>query len=172
MTIEVTSVTSISSRRSFPKMIRRFFRFAICPDRYSRRRLLLSVLALLLIVTLGTATITLIQSYRFYSGIIEARLASGYLTSRPGIYAAPRTISVGQKVTRDDLIQVLRRAGYTETKVSNVWSGSFKTEENAVEIYPNRVQEPGAGRHSICHRCPGPCGRSDRRRTCARTLYA
>jgi penicillin-binding protein 1B len=125
-------------------MIRRFFRFAFCPYPYSRRRVLLSIVALLVLVTLGTATITLVQSYRFYSGIIEARLASGYLTSRPGVYAAPRTISVGQKVTREDLIQVLRRAGYTETKVSSVWSGSFKTEGNAFEIYPNRVQEPDA----------------------------
>jgi penicillin-binding protein 1B len=125
-------------------MIRRFFRFAFWPERYSRRRILLSIVALLVLVTLAAATITLIQSYRFYSSIIEARLASGYLTSRPGIYAAPRTISVGQKVTRADLIQVLRRAGYTETKVSSVWSGSFKTEGNAFEIYPNRVQEPDA----------------------------
>lgn len=125
-------------------MIRRSFRFVFFPYTYSRRRILLTVVALLVLLTLGTATVTLIQSYRFYSSIIEARLASGYLTSRPGIYAAPRTISVGQKVTREDLIRVLRRAGYAETKVSSVWSGSFKTEGNAFEIYPNRVQEPDA----------------------------
>jgi penicillin-binding protein 1B len=122
-------------------MIRRFFRVAFWPKPYSRRRVLLNTVALLLLVTLATATLTLVQSYRFYAGVIEARLATGYLTSRPGIYAAPRSISAGQKATRDDLIRVLRRAGYTETKVSNVWSGSFKAEENSVEIYPNHVQE-------------------------------
>jgi penicillin-binding protein 1B len=123
-------------------MMRRFFRFAIWPERCSRRRVLLNIVALLLLITLITAALTLVHSYRFYSNVIEARLASGYLTSRPGIYAAPRTITLGQKTTLDDLVRVLRRAGYSETKVSEVWSGSFKTEGNSVEIYPNRVQEP------------------------------
>jgi penicillin-binding protein 1B len=124
-------------------MMQRFFRVAFRPKRYGPRRTLLTLVGLLVLLTLGTAIITLVQSYRYYSGIIEVRLASGYLTSRPGIYAAPRTISVGQKVSRDDLIRVLRRAGYTETKISNVWSGSFKAEDNFLEIYPNHVQEPG-----------------------------
>ena len=75
--------------------------------------------------------------------LIETRLANGYLTSRPGIYAAPRTISIGQKVEREDLIQRLRRAGYTETQESQVWSGSYKIEENAVEIHPARVSAGG-----------------------------
>lgn len=123
--------------------MRRFFRFAFWLERYKRYRIVLNVVALLLLITFGTATLTLVRSYRFYSSLIEARLKSGYLTSRPGIYAAPRNIALGQKVTRDDLIRVLRRAGYTETKISDVWSGTFKTEGNSVEIYPNRVQEPG-----------------------------
>jgi hypothetical protein len=53
----------------------------------------------------------LVRSYRFYASIIDARLASGYLTSRPGIYAAPRSLSVGQKLSRLELIAALRRAG-------------------------------------------------------------
>jgi penicillin-binding protein 1B len=103
-------------------------------------RLFLRLAALLIVITLAVTSLTLFRSYRFHAAIIDARLASGYLTSRPGIYAAPRTISLGQKVERDDLLRVLRRAGYTETRVSNVWSGSFQVDTNSIEIYPARVQ--------------------------------
>jgi len=43
---------------------------------------------------------SLLRSYKYYSRIIDARLASGYLTSRPGLYAAPRVIHSGQKYSR------------------------------------------------------------------------
>jgi penicillin-binding protein 1B len=69
--------------------------------------------------------------------MIDARLASGYLTSRPGLYAAPRSIAVGQKLSRADLIVALRRAGYVKSEGSNVWSGSFRKVDSAVEIRPN-----------------------------------
>ena len=39
------------------------------------------------------------RSYRFYSQIIDARLANGYLTSRPGLYAAPRVLEAGQQLS-------------------------------------------------------------------------
>ncbi|HSK63631.1 MAG TPA: PBP1A family penicillin-binding protein [Pyrinomonadaceae bacterium] len=80
----------------------------------------------------------LIRSYKYYSQIIDARLASGYLTSRPGLYAAPRVLQVGQKLSREKLIKSLRRAGYLETSASNVWSGSFITHAAAIEIRPGR----------------------------------
>lgn len=97
---------------------------------------------LLVALTLVATSITLIQSYRFHAGIIDARLARGYLTSRPGIYAAPRTISIGQRIARADLVKVLRRAGYTDTQASEVWSGRFVAGEQAIEIHPAR---PGTG---------------------------
>src|SRR2546427_12864334 len=39
-----------------------------------------------------------VNSYRSYAGIVDARLARGYLISRAGIYAAPRTLRPGQKL--------------------------------------------------------------------------
>ena len=41
----------------------------------------------------------LVRSYRFYAGTIDARLASGYLTSRPGDLCCARTLSRGQKLS-------------------------------------------------------------------------
>jgi penicillin-binding protein 1B len=92
------------------------------------------------VATVSAASVTLLRSYRYYSRIIDARLASGYLTSRPGIYAAPRSISVGQKISRERLIDMLRRAGYAEASASEVWSGSFRAEANVIEIRPGRAQ--------------------------------
>lgn len=96
---------------------------------------------LLILFTILFAATTVIQSYRFHANLIETRLANGYLTSRPGIYAAPRTISLRQRISRDELIIVLRRAGYTDTAGSEVWSGYFTTDENTIDIHPAHSAE-------------------------------
>ncbi|HEV8167910.1 MAG TPA: transglycosylase domain-containing protein, partial [Pyrinomonadaceae bacterium] len=90
-------------------------------------------------LTIGVGA--LVRSYRFYSQIVDARLASGYLTSRPGLYAAPRVLQTGQKLSREKLVAALRRAGYLETRASDVWSGSFTVSESAIDIRPGRAKE-------------------------------
>src|SRR5690242_17712209 len=98
--------------------------------RVSRRLIRLSALVTILAALFAGGA--LLRSYNYYANIIDARLASGYLTSRPGLYAAPRVLQTGQKLSRDKLIGTLRRAGYLETVASNVWSGSFITNGNAI----------------------------------------
>jgi len=143
MTIEVTSVPG---RRSFFKTLSRPPRAVLAAFTISRHRILFRFVALTLLITSAAAAVSLVESYRFYAGIIDARLASGYLTSRPGMYAAPHTITVGRKISRDDLVAALRRAGYVEARegnslsVSDVWSGSFQAEGNTIEIRPARMQ--------------------------------
>ena len=107
------------------------------PEPRKRRR---SVRLGLIIVAMLAATgaDTLIGSYNHYSQIIDARLANGYLTSRPGLYAAPRVLQAGQKLTRDKLVTILRRAGYLESNASGVWSGSFTVGESSIDIRPGR----------------------------------
>ena len=104
--------------------------------RVARRLVRASILVVIMATIIGGAA--LVRSYNFYSQIIDDRLASGYLTSRPGLYAAPRVLQVGQKLSREKLINALRRAGYLETSASNVWSGSFITAEAAIDIRPGR----------------------------------
>ena len=96
--------------------------------------------ALVLLVTVAVAAIFLIRSYRAYAKLVDERLAHGYLTTRAGIYAAPRMLRVGQKVTRDGLASALRRTGYVESEsVSEVWNGSFSVLDNTIEIRPSGV---------------------------------
>ena len=95
----------------------------------------------LLVIALTIGVGALVRSYRFYSQIIDARLASGYLTSRPGLYASPRVLQTGQKLSREKLVAALRRAGYLETKASDVWSGSFTVSGPAIDIRPGRASK-------------------------------
>lgn len=94
----------------------------------------------LLAIGLVIGADSLLRSYKYYARLVDARLASGYLTSRPGLYAAPRTLRVGQRLSREDLIVALRRAGYVRTEGSNVWSGSFRETDTTIEIRPSATQ--------------------------------
>ncbi len=80
----------------------------------------------------------LIHSYRAYAKIVDDRMAHGYLVSRAGIYAAPRTLRTGQKYSRERLAAILRRAGYVESDAaSEVWNGGFAIRNDSIEIRPN-----------------------------------
>ena len=136
MAIEITSVGEPPSVKRF---FSRPFRVALYPFRDAQHRILFRCSGLLVLITLTAASLCVLRSYRFYSGIIDARLASGYLTSRPGIYAAPRCLRVGQKISAADLITILRRAGYADGATSEVWSGSFSSEGNTFHIRPKRL---------------------------------
>lgn len=135
--IEVTSGTSTRHRRRL-RRFRRSLRFA----RQASRRVSVRISAAFLLTILITASYFLFISYKYYSSLIDARLATGYLTSRPGLYAAPRTIRAGQGYSRDDLIEILRRCGYVESEASQVWSGSFSKHEAGLVIRPRPTANP------------------------------
>src|SRR5207247_1156221 len=96
----------------------------------------LSIAALL--VALVSCSAFFIHSYRAYAKIVDARLAHGYLISRAGIYAAPRTLRPGQKFSNVSLAAVLRRAGYIESEDGGeIWNGSFTLRDNTIALRPN-----------------------------------
>ena len=77
---------------------------------FKRRVVRLGVVFVLMAAAIAADAVA--RSYRYYSQIIDARLASGYLTSRPGLYAAPRVLAADQKLSRQKLVAALRRAGH------------------------------------------------------------
>jgi penicillin-binding protein 1B len=107
---------------------------------FKRRVVRLGVVFVLMAAAIAADAVA--RSYRYYSQIIDARLASGYLTSRPGLYAAPRVLEAGQKLSRQKLVAALRRAGYVESKASDVWSGSFNVTDAGIEIRSGRSKQP------------------------------
>src|SRR5262245_40445769 len=110
------------------------------PSRIVFKRRFVRLGLVLFVIAMAIPADALVRSYRYYSQIIDARLASGYLTSRPGLYAAPRVLQAGQKLSREKLVNALRRAGYVESKASDAWSGSFSIVDMGIEIRPVRKQ--------------------------------
>ncbi len=137
MAIEVTSVHE-NRRTRIVKAAGQVFKKGAHAAALRKRRLIFHSVIAILVIALGSLITFLVLSYISYSKIVDARLASGYLTSRAGIYAAPRTLRVGQSLSREGLVELLRRAGYIETDASDVWSGSFTAQENFVEIRPRQ----------------------------------
>jgi penicillin-binding protein 1B len=100
--------------------------------------LLIRLVVVVLAVATISAAVLFISSYRSYAKIVDARLAHGYLTSRAGIYAAPRVLRTGQKYSPAGLAMALRHAGYLEgDDAAEVWNGSFTIHDRAIEIRPN-----------------------------------
>jgi penicillin-binding protein 1B len=110
-------------------------------------RVLRGACALVIVSVVATAG-AFAYLYSHYSKIVDERLASGYLTSRAGIYAAPRTLRAGQKLTAAGLAEILRRAGYVEGEASRVWNGRFRLvtdATDAVEIFPSEAPDGSSG---------------------------
>src|SRR4051812_30773444 len=95
MAIEIKSIEE-GRRRPRIKRLRNvrlgLERVAVARKRRIVFRSILASAALFIIAT----TIFFVYSYNYYAGLVDARLKSGFLTSRAGIYAAPRTLRAGQ----------------------------------------------------------------------------
>ncbi|HEY8186468.1 MAG TPA: PBP1A family penicillin-binding protein [Pyrinomonadaceae bacterium] len=140
MAIEVTSIADEHRNLSLRRLSLSFHSI-FHGDPLSNRRLFSRSLCGIVAIALIAGGDAVLRSYKYYSRLVDARLESGYLTSRPGLYAAPRLIQTGQRLARADLIMALRRAGYVESGRSTVWNGSFHETEFGIEIRPSRTNQ-------------------------------
>lgn len=138
MAIEVTSVPDKRRSISIPQLTKLFKPYSRAANSH---KFIFRLLVGLVALTLVAAGDSVVRSYRYYSRIIDARLAHGYLTSRPGLYAAPRVLQAGQKLSPEKLLNALRRAGYLESTASDVWNGAFNTRAGEVIIQPHRTND-------------------------------
>ena len=76
--------------------------------------------------------------YVKYEGIVDKRMSGQIFNNTAKIYARPETISVGERMSEQELINYLRRAGYSEQgKESNSPMGQFRVKgSGAVVIMP------------------------------------
>lgn len=139
MSIEVVSVEE-TRRSRFTIKGRHLLRGLANTARRPRIKRTLRITGAVGLLALGVSTYLLHSSYTYYANMVDARLARGYLTSRAGIYAAPRTLRPGQALTPETLQAVLRRAGYLESESGDVWNGSFTTASGAVRIKPHYTE--------------------------------
>ena len=97
--------------------------------------------AIVLTAVLATVTVLTYNSYRSFAQLIDQQIAGGYLRSHAGLYAAPRKIEKGARLSKDQLAISLQRAGYARDKASNIWSGSFQMSESTIRILPRQGTE-------------------------------
>lgn len=136
MSIEVVSVEE-TRRSRFTVRGRNLLRGLANTARRPRIKRTLRITGAVVLLALGVSGYLLHSSYTYYANMVDARLARGYLTSRAGIYAAPRTLRPGQALTTEGLQAVLRRAGYVESESGDVWNGSFTASAGTVRIKPH-----------------------------------
>jgi penicillin-binding protein 1B len=75
--------------------------------------------------------------YVKYSRIVDRRMAGPVFSNAARIYSRPKSVSVGDKVSEQEIIAELRRAGYTEQgKENDSPLGRYRLVRGGVEILP------------------------------------
>jgi len=119
------------------RVVRKAQRGSFAKGKSTFARVIRTMLAAIAVISI-TAAALLVHSYRSYAKLVDDRLQRGYLVSRGGIYAAPRILRPGQKVSPDNLVSLLRRTGYFEgTEATAIWNGSFTINADGIEIRTN-----------------------------------
>ena len=92
------------------------------------------VACLVLIPLAGLGAFT--YYYNKYARLIEEKLEAGPFANTSKIFAAPRTIMVGEEITPAEIVSELRASGYTESRRNRM--GSYHLRADAVEVFPGR----------------------------------
>jgi penicillin-binding protein 1B len=103
-----------------------------------RLPMLLKVGAIVLAAALLLIFAKAYADYREFAGLIDQQIAAGYLKSHAGFYAAPRVIERGARLNQEQLVAALQRSGYARETSSNIWSGSFQTNDKSLLIFPRK----------------------------------
>jgi penicillin-binding protein 1B len=91
---------------------------------------ILAVIVLSITTGLGLFT----YYYVKYSRLIEQKLAQGPFANTSVLFAAPRSLAVGDEATPQEIAMDLRRAGYTESSSNRMGHYALKSDE--IDIYP------------------------------------
>src|SRR5215469_4270409 len=86
------------------------------------------------LVLVGIASGTFAFYYLRYARLIDRTLDNDGVARGSTIYAAPRSIVLGDSARPDEIALALHRSGYSESKNNPV--GSYKLERNAIQIDP------------------------------------
>ncbi len=104
----------------------------------NHRGQILGAIGISILLVTVIAAVKVMTIYSRYAAIIDARLADRSLLYPAGIYAAPCRVSLGERITPDDLVERLLRSGYQESERSNEFAaGSFTLQPDSVEFRTN-----------------------------------
>jgi penicillin-binding protein 1B len=93
--------------------------------------------AAVVVFLLLAVSFTVVVSYFYikYDRIIEKRFRTPIFANSAKIYALPRTVNDGEKITAKEIAAELRRAGYSEQEGASKL-GSFELVKGGIEITP------------------------------------
>ena len=101
-------------------------------------RLLLHPFGRVVFAVLGFVVLGGLTAFAFvwihYSRMIDQKLAIGPFAQTSMVFAKPESVAVGDILSREELVQMLRRRGYTDNRANRV--GWFHTRTDGVEIFP------------------------------------
>jgi penicillin-binding protein 1B len=92
-------------------------------------------LAIFLFFSIGTSGVVLYY-YNYYSSIIDRKLGGEIFKNTAQIYAAPFRIHPGQKLTADEVVAHLQRAGFDTTDKGENEDGNYEVASNKITIRP------------------------------------
>src|SRR5262245_47497207 len=94
------------------------------------------LLSIFLFFFIGTSAFVLYY-YNYYSRIIDRKLSGEIFKNTAQIYAAPYRVYPGQKVTPDEVVLRLQRAGFEGTPGKGSDEGSYEVKGNTITIKPS-----------------------------------
>jgi penicillin-binding protein 1B len=112
------------------------------PEQSFGRRVLRILLSPPVIIPLAAISI-IIFGFLFYywtvfSGRIDNLLKGEVFTRSAGIYAAPKQLHVGQAISQDQLLEILKGSGYVEkSQQADKARGRYSVNNGAVEVEPS-----------------------------------
>ena len=125
-----------SKKRASSSFIRRLGRFLWTP--FGK-----VLLATMLFAGIA-GVLTFSHFYWEYAKLIDAKLSRGPFNRPSKILAAPKAVYVGDAASAQEVLSLLRNAGYSESRHNRI--GHFLLKDNSIEIYPGGMsyfsQEP------------------------------
>ncbi len=70
----------------------------------------------------------------YFSRLVDRKLQQGPFAGSLAIYAASRSVEVGDAFTRDAVVAQLRQSGYTESDSNRI--GHYRVDGDAVDVFP------------------------------------
>ncbi len=107
-----------------------------------KRRVLRRLLSPIILIPLALLTAVvvgfLIYYWTVFSGRIDNLLAGEVFTRSAGIYAAPKQLRVGEGLTPEKLVELLKHSGYVEkSQQADKARGRYLQAEGSVEVEPS-----------------------------------
>src|ERR1041385_7476808 len=102
------------------------------------RPLLSPIVVIPLLALLVIVAGCLIYYWTIFSGRIDNLLKGEVFTRSAGIYAAPKQLRVGEMITPDRLVELLKHAGYVDkTQQADKARGRYSIGDSSVDIEPS-----------------------------------